>query len=73
MVLLGFPFSFQVGARGSLFGVGLAIGMTVVYWSALAVFNALGTAELLSPTLAAWAPNVIFGGLGLYLTLHVRT
>jgi LPS export ABC transporter permease LptF len=73
MVLLGFPFSFQVGARGSLFGVGLAIGVTVVYWAALAVFNALGTAELLSPTLAAWAPNVIFGGVGLYLTLHVRT
>jgi LPS export ABC transporter permease LptG/LPS export ABC transporter permease LptF len=73
MVILGFPFSFRVGARGSLFGIGLAIGLIVVYWAALAVFNALGTAALLSPALAAWAPNVFFGGLGLYLTLHVRT
>ncbi|MFQ5669773.1 MAG: LptF/LptG family permease [Acidobacteriota bacterium] len=73
MVLLGFPFSFMVGSRGSLFGIGLSIGLTVVYWAALAVFNALGTAEILPPLLAAWAPNIFFGGLGIYLILHVRT
>jgi LPS export ABC transporter permease LptF/LPS export ABC transporter permease LptG len=73
MVLLGFPFSFRVGTHGSLFGIGLAIAMTVVYWSAMAVFGALGSAEILPPLLAAWAPNVFFGGLGLYLSLHLRT
>ena len=73
MVLFGFPFSFRVGTRGSLFGIGLAIGLTVIYWAVRAVFNALGVAEVLSPPLAAWAPNILFGGLGLYLSLHVRT
>ncbi|MFQ5718120.1 MAG: LptF/LptG family permease [Acidobacteriota bacterium] len=73
MVLLGFPFSFRVGPRGSLFGVGLAIGLSFAYWTVLAVFNALGAEQFLSPLLAAWTPNVLFGGLGLYLSLHLRT
>ncbi len=73
MVLLGFPFSFRVGSRGSLFGIGLAIALTVVYWAALAVCNALGTASVLSPALAAWAPNIFFGTLGIYFSLHLRT
>jgi lipopolysaccharide export system permease protein len=73
MVLLGFPFSFGVGARGVLFGVGVAIGLCVLYWSALAVFNALGSAGILAPWLSATAPHVFFGGLGLYLSLRVRT
>jgi LPS export ABC transporter permease LptG len=73
MVLLGFPFSFRVGTHGSLFGIGLAIAMTVVYWAAMAVFGALGSAEILPPLLAAWAPNIFFGGLGLYLSLHLKT
>jgi len=73
MVLLGFPFSFRVGAHGSLFGIGLAIALTVIYWSVLAIFNALGTAAVLPPLLAAWAPNIFFAFLGLYFSLHLRT
>lgn len=73
MVLLGFPFSFRVGAHGSLFGIGLAIGLTVIYWSVLAIFSALGSAAILPPLLAAWAPNIFFASLGLYFSLHLRT
>jgi lipopolysaccharide export system permease protein len=73
MVLLGFPFAFRVGSHGSLFGIGLAIALTVIYWSVLAIFNALGTAAVLPPLLAAWAPNIFFASLGLYFSLHLRT
>jgi len=73
MVLIGFPFSFHVGARGSMFGIGVAIGIAALYWSFLAVFGALGTAGFLPPLLAAWAPNVFFGGFGAWVLLHLRT
>jgi lipopolysaccharide export LptBFGC system permease protein LptF len=73
MVLLGLPFAFRVGRRGSLYGVGVALLLVLVYWAVFAVFNALGLQTLLDPWIAAWAPNVLFGLLGTYLLLYVPT
>ena len=73
MVLLGLPFAFRVGRRGSLYGVGVALLLVLVYWAVFAVFNALGLQTLLEPWAAAWAPNVLFGLLGTYLLLYVPT
>jgi LPS export ABC transporter permease LptG/LPS export ABC transporter permease LptF len=73
IVLLGLPFAFRIGRRGSMYGVGVALLLVIVYWSVMAVFLALGQESLLPPILAAWAPNVLFSILGLYLILHVRT
>jgi lipopolysaccharide export LptBFGC system permease protein LptF len=73
MVLLGLPFAFKVGRRGSLYAIGVALVLVLVYWATFAVFNALGLETLLRPAVAAWAPNVIFGLFGIYLLLYVRT
>jgi LPS export ABC transporter permease LptG/LPS export ABC transporter permease LptF len=73
MVILGLPFAFRVGRRGSLYGIGVALGLVVIYWSVFAVFRALGFETILPPLLAAWAPNVLFTLLGLYLMLYIRT
>lgn len=73
MVLLGLPFAFRVGRRGSLYGIGVALILVLVYWATFAIFNALGLETLLLPLVAAWAPNVLFGLLGFYLLLYVRT
>ncbi len=73
MVLLGLPFAFQVGRRGSLYGIGIALLLVIVYWATFAVFNALGFETVLPPVLASWAPNVLYGLLGSYLLLYVRT
>jgi lipopolysaccharide export LptBFGC system permease protein LptF len=37
------------------------------------VFAAFGASGLMAPTLAAWAPNLLFGATALYLLLTVRT
>jgi LPS export ABC transporter permease LptG/LPS export ABC transporter permease LptF len=71
MVILGLPFAFRAGKRGSLYGIGLSIGLVVVYYSAFAVTSALGAIGLLPPFLAAWAPNILFAGAGTYLMLSV--
>jgi len=73
MLLLGLPFAFRIGRRGSLYGIGVAILLVVVYWATLATFQALGSETILPPVLAAWAPNVMYGLLGAYLLLYVRT
>ena len=73
MVILGLPFAFRIGRRGSLYGIGIALLLVIVYWAAFAVFRALGIESLLPPLLAAWTPNVLFTIFGLYLLLHVRT
>ena len=73
MVLLGLPFAFRVGRRGSLYGIGVALILVLVYWATFAVFNALGLEALLRPLVATWAPNLLFGLLGFYLMLYIRT
>jgi len=73
IVLLGLPFAFRIGRRGSMYGIGVALLLVIVYWSVMAVFLALGHESILPPILAAWAPNLLFSILGLYMILHIRT
>jgi lipopolysaccharide export LptBFGC system permease protein LptF len=39
----------------------------------LSIFGAMGAGGWLSPMLAAWAPNILFGAAAAYLLLTVRT
>ncbi len=73
MVILGLPFAFRVGRKGSLYGIGVAILLVIVYWATFAIFHALGLETILPPFLAAWAPNIFYGLLGTYMMLYVRT
>jgi len=73
MVLLGVPFAFSMGRRGTLVGIGLSIVIGMLYWGAIGVFKSLGYAGFLDVFLAAWGPNLIFGLAGAYLILRVRT
>ena len=73
MVILGLPFAFRIGRKGSLYGIGVAILLVILYWATFAIFNALGLETILPPFLAAWAPNIFYGLLGATLMLYVRT
>lgn len=73
MVLLGLPFAFRIGRRGSLYGIGVALGMVIAYWAVFAFFQSLGREGLLSPLLAAGAPNALFALAGAYLFLTLRS
>jgi LPS export ABC transporter permease LptF/LPS export ABC transporter permease LptG len=73
MTLIGVPFAITTGKRGAMYGIGAGIVLALVYWTMISVFAAVGTAGLVPPTLAAWAPNLIFGAAAAYLLLTVRT
>jgi LPS export ABC transporter permease LptG/LPS export ABC transporter permease LptF len=73
MTLLAVPFAASTGRRGTLYGIGVGIVLAIVYWTANNLFGVVGSAGLLTPALAAWAPNLLFGAGAIYLILTVRT
>jgi lipopolysaccharide export LptBFGC system permease protein LptF len=73
MTLIAVPFAVTTGRRGAMYGVGIGIVLAISYWVTFSVFAALGTGGLMTPVLAAWAPNLLFGAGAAYLLLTVRT
>jgi LPS export ABC transporter permease LptF/LPS export ABC transporter permease LptG len=73
MTMIAVPFAVSTGRRGALSGIGIGIVLAIVYRIAMVVFGALGAGGWLSPTIGAWAPNILFGAVALYLVLTVRT
>jgi LPS export ABC transporter permease LptG/LPS export ABC transporter permease LptF len=73
MTLIAVPFAVTTGRRGAMYGIGVGIVLAISYWVAFSVFAALGTGGLMTPLLAAWAPNLLFGAGAAYLLLTVRT
>jgi LPS export ABC transporter permease LptF/LPS export ABC transporter permease LptG len=73
IILLAIPFSILVGTRGAIGGLALGVGVGIVYWAASALFEAMGAVGQLPPLLAGWAPDFIFGFLGLYFYLRMPT
>ena len=73
MTLLAVPFAVTTGRSGAIYGVGAGIVLALVYWTMLSIFGALGAGGSMSPALAAWAPNILFGAVAAYLILTVRT
>jgi LPS export ABC transporter permease LptG/LPS export ABC transporter permease LptF len=73
MTLIGVPFAVTTGRRGALYGIGIGIFLAICYWGLFILFTAIGSAGMLAPVLAAWAPNVLFLTVATYLLLTVRT
>jgi LPS export ABC transporter permease LptG len=73
MTLLAIPFAVTTGRRGALYGIGLGIALSIAYWFIVTIFAAMGTASILPPVMAAWAPNMFFAVGATYLLLTVRT
>ena len=73
MTLLAVPFAVTIGRSGAMAGIGVAIGIAIVYWTTISVFAAMGAGGVMAPALAAWAPNLLFGAGAFYLLLTVRT
>jgi len=73
MVLIAVPFSFMMGNRGTLFGIGIAIAISMIFWATMSIFSALGSTAVVSPFWSAFAPLFIFAAISFYLLLVLRT
>ncbi len=68
MVLIGLPFAVRVERRGAMFSIAVSVLIVFLYFGVLQAFGKLGEVAVLPPLVASWAPNAIFGALGIYLT-----
>jgi LPS export ABC transporter permease LptG/LPS export ABC transporter permease LptF len=73
MAIIAIPFALSTGKRGSIAGMGTAIGVAIAYWVVAAVFENLGNVNTLPAVLAAWSPDLLFAIAGTYLLLRTPT
>jgi lipopolysaccharide export system permease protein len=73
IVLFGAPLVTSAGRGGTAYGVGISLGITIVYMLMFRVGKAIGGSGAVDPVWAAWAPNVLFLAAGLVLLARVRT
>ncbi|MGH7638176.1 MAG: LptF/LptG family permease [Gemmatimonadaceae bacterium] len=73
IALFGAPLATSTQRGGAAYGIGISLGITVVFLLLVQLTKAIGAKGLMSPDLAAWVPSMIFGMFGLILLARVRT
>jgi lipopolysaccharide export system permease protein len=73
IILFAAPLATSYKRGGAAFGVGMSLMTVIAFIAMLRLAQALGEAGALSPWMAAWTPNLVFGGTGLALLAKVRT
>jgi len=73
LAILAIPFALIAGKRGSIAGIGTAIGVAICYWVIAGIFENLGDVNSLPAILAAWSPDLLFAFAGTYLLLRTPT
>ncbi|MBW3629992.1 MAG: LptF/LptG family permease, partial [Gemmatimonadetes bacterium] len=59
IVLFGAPLVTSSQRGGTAYGVGVSLGITIVYMLLFRVGKALGSSGAIDPLIAAWGPNAI--------------
>lgn len=70
---LALPFAFRIGRRGAVMGIGLALVLGMAYFALTAIVGKLGESSLISPTLAAWTPTIVFALLAINRHTTLKT
>lgn len=69
-ILIGAPLGIMARKRGWAVAAGLSIGFFMLYWAFLIGGEALADRQKITPFWAMWSPNILVGGLGIYLVLR---
>jgi len=72
VVLIAIPFGAPSGRRNVFVGVAASIFICFAFFVLQKIGMALGTGGYLPALAAAWLPNALFGGAGIWLTARVR-
>jgi lipopolysaccharide export system permease protein len=72
VVLIAIPFRAPSGRRNVFAGVAASLFICFTYFILQRFSLALGTGGKLPAEIAAWLPNALFGGAGIWLTTRVR-
>ena len=69
-VLVGAPLGILARKRGWAAAAGLSIGFFLLYWAFLIGGESLADRQKISPFWGMWSPNILIGGLGIFLVLR---
>ncbi len=69
-VLIGSPLGILARKRGWAAAAGLSIGFFLLYWAFLIGGESLADRQKISPFWGMWSPNILVGGLGIFLVLR---
>jgi lipopolysaccharide export system permease protein len=73
MVLLGIPFALKTERTGGFAsGIGISMGIGLIYWVLISVSRAFGHSGILPPLVSAWSPHLLFGGASFVAILSIR-
>jgi lipopolysaccharide export system permease protein len=73
IILFGAPLANSSPRGGAAYGIGVSLGITVLYMMLFRITGAAGAAGTIDPVHAAWAPNVLFVLAAFFLLARVRT
>jgi lipopolysaccharide export system permease protein len=73
IALFGAPLATSTQRGGAAYGIGVSLGVTIIFLMMIQLTKAVGGKGLLPPNLAAWLPNILFGIVGGYLLSRART
>lgn len=72
LLVICLPLSLVLRKGGIAIGLGISIILAFVYWGLIQSCRAYGVAGLMTPLLAAWLPNIIFGAFAVVSTTAIR-
>ncbi|MBT8395780.1 MAG: LptF/LptG family permease [Gemmatimonadetes bacterium] len=73
IILFGAPLATNTKRGGTAYGIGVALISTIVYMLLFRISGAFGETGALDYMVAAWLPNILFLGAGLFFLARVRT
>ncbi len=73
IILFAAPLANSSPRGGAAYGVGVSLGVTIVYLMLFKVAGAAGSSGAIPPRVAAWTPNVLFTLASVVLIRRVRT
>ncbi len=73
IAIFGAPLAMTSPRASGAVGIGIGLATTIVFMLAVQLTRAIGTSGLLPPAWAAWAPNILFFVVGLWLMIRVKT
>jgi lipopolysaccharide export system permease protein len=73
IAFFGMPLATSNQRGGAAYGIGISLGTTVVFLIMIQLTKAVGGRGVVTPEMAAWIPNAVFGLLGLVMLTRVRT
>ncbi|MCB0350359.1 MAG: LPS export ABC transporter permease LptG [Bdellovibrionales bacterium] len=73
MSLMGIPFTVQRSrSGGNMLSIGVSIVTAFSYWVIFSASLSMGKHGSLPPIVAAWAPNIIMGGVATFFLLRLK-